>query len=85
MRELSLEDPTILNRQRSQELLMFYDDFLDLQDSCSFFCDAVMCLLEVEAALDPSTMEGVRSYSDRIKRLGGELKGRLELIREEKI
>lgn len=81
MHELPPREPTVLDRQRSQELLMFYDDFTDLQDSCAFFCDAVTCLLEAETGLDASTMKGVKSYSDRIKRLGGELKGRLEVIR----
>lgn len=37
---------------------MFYDGFTDLQDSCAFFYGAVTSLLKVEAALDPSTMEG---------------------------
>lgn len=82
MRGLPPNETTLLDRQRSQELLMFYDDFVDLQDNCAFFCDAVTCLLNAETGLDASTMEGLRSYSDRIKRLGGELKGRLEVIRE---
>lgn len=82
MRELPPNEPTVLDRQRSQELLMFYDDFMDLQDSCAFFCDAVICLLDAESGVDPSTMDGLRSYADRMKRLGGELKGRLEAMRE---
>lgn len=46
MREPSEVDLVVRDRQRSQDLLMFYDEFAELQSSCAFFCDAVAALLK---------------------------------------
>lgn len=82
MHEPSQIDPRLRDRQRAQELLMFYDEFAEFQSSCAFFCDAVTGILQAEAEVELNTLEGIRAYSEQIKHTASGLKERLNLIRE---
>ena len=49
------------------DLLGFYDDFVEFQSQCAFFCDAVTTLKTQHQELDKATLEGICGYSTSIK------------------
>lgn len=81
MCQLSPES-TLCSHQTPQDLLALYDDFVEFQGSCAFFCDAVTGILDTNVDLDGDTMEGMRSYAANVKQSANELKKRLRIIRE---
>lgn len=65
-----------------QELLCFYDDFVEFQSSCTFLCDAIMAMTSAGLELDEAGIQGVHLYSWQIKRNVQELKDRLQALQE---
>ena len=69
-------------RALSADLLHLYEEFVEFQDSCAFFCDAMTAMLKSQSELGPSTLEGVADFSQHIKTNGGVLKAKLRGIQE---
>lgn len=82
MCDLPLRESTVGDHQRSLDLLIFFDEFVEFQGACAFFCDAVTGMLETNMEFDGSTLDGMRAYSDHVKQTAHELKGKLNVIRE---
>lgn len=62
------------------DLLGFYDDFVEFQSQCAFFCDAVTTLMTQHQELDKATLEGICGYSTSIKSRMLTLKQQLKTI-----
>lgn len=82
MNNISPPESTLRERQRSRNLLMFYDDFVEFQCSCAFLCDAVTAMLQSNVEVEHETREGVNAYSDQIKQAARDLKKKLDAIHE---
>lgn len=82
MNDISPPEPTLRERQRSRNLIMFYDDFVEFHCSCAFLCDAVTGMLQSNAEVDSETLEGIRAYSDQVKQAARDLKKKLDAIQE---
>ena len=65
------------------DLVQLFDEFVDFHDHCAFMCDAFACLAADEDGLDPSTVEGVRRYTEWLKHRAHALKQEFRRIQEE--
>jgi len=66
----------------SVDLLCFYDEFVDFQSQCAFFCDAVTTMLTAQTEFDRATLEGICSFSGNLKGQIATLKEQLKQIQE---
>ena len=66
----------------SADLVQLFDQFVDFHDHCAFMCDAFACIAADEDGLDPSTVEGVRRYTEWLKRRAHGLKQDFRRIQE---
>ena len=64
------------------DLLLFYDEFVEFHDYCSFMCEAFASLATEENYLDTSTAMGASRFCHWTKRRMQELKGDLKNIHE---
>ncbi len=62
------------------DLLVFYDNFVEFHDHCSFLCDAFASLATEDDYLDNSTAMGVSRYSHWVKHRAHELRQDLQQI-----
>jgi len=66
----------------AENLVMFYDEFLEFQGYCSLLCDAMSCMAMTEMGLDDATKRGVYTFSGYLKERVEELKTTLKIIQE---
>lgn len=66
----------------SVDLLYFYDDFVDFQSRCAFFCDATTALMKSDQPLDKATLEGMHQHAGQIKAGLNTLKQQLQQLRQ---
>lgn len=66
----------------SEELLYFYDEFVNFQSRCAFFCDATTALMKTDQPLDKATLEGMQQHAGQIKSGLNTLKQQLQQIRQ---
>lgn len=66
----------------AQELLAFYDDFVEFQSSCAFMCDAVTAMATTGMELDEASREGVHIFASQVKHHAQVLKDRLQVLQE---
>ncbi|MEE8058276.1 MAG: hypothetical protein V3T17_10635, partial [Pseudomonadales bacterium] len=64
------------------DLLLFYDNFVEFHDYCSFMCDAFASLALGEDGLDTSTATGACRFCHWIKHPIQQLKEDLKRIHE---
>lgn len=64
------------------DLLHFYDEFAEINDYCSFLCEAFASLATEDNYLDTNTAMGVSRFCHLIKCRMQELKGDLKQIHE---
>jgi len=66
----------------AEELLALYDDFLEFQGYCAFFCDAITAITSVGMELNDDSREGIHAFSDQVKQSAQVLKSRLKDLQE---
>lgn len=66
----------------AENLVAFYDEFLEFQGYCSLLCDAMNCMAITEMSLDDATQRGVNTFSSYLKHRVEELKITLKQIQE---
>ena len=62
------------------DILLFYDDFVEFQDYCSFMCEAFSSLASEDNFMDESTAMGASRFCHWMKRRMHQLKGDLKKI-----
>ena len=70
------------NDSLAENLVAFYDEFLEFQGYCSLLCDAMSCMAITEMRLDDATQRGVNTFSSYLKYRVEELKLTLKQIQE---
>lgn len=66
----------------AEELLTFYDDFVEFQSCCAFLCDAITAMAIAGIELDEASQEGVHIFSSQVKHNAQLLKDRLQALQE---
>lgn len=66
----------------AENLIVFYDEFVEFQAYCALLCDALSCMATTEMGLDDATQRGVNAFSSYLKRRVEELKITLKQIQE---
>jgi hypothetical protein len=66
----------------AENLVVFYDEFVEFQAYCALLCDALSCMAITEMRLDDATQRGVHTFSGYLKRRVEELKFTLKQIQE---
>ncbi|MCW8195976.1 hypothetical protein F6455_14370 [Proteobacteria bacterium 005FR1] len=64
-------------------MLGLYDDFAELQDQCSFLCDAFTSIGRLSESVDQETLRGAAMYADGIKEKVSRMKADLQCAVEE--
>ncbi|MDQ2076776.1 hypothetical protein [Marinimicrobium sp. ABcell2] len=64
----------VVGRDVCRHLTDFDDDLDEFRDNLSFFCDAVIAMLQVDAGVDPATWGGAKATSEQMKRQLEELR-----------
>jgi len=80
-----MRDPLIpFNESGSlaENLVVFYDEFVEFQAYCALLCDALSCMATTEMGLDDATQRGVTAFSGYLKRRVEDLKISLRKIQE---
>ncbi|RYY01371.1 MAG: hypothetical protein EOO53_17910 [Gammaproteobacteria bacterium] len=80
-----MHDPLIpFNESGSlaENLVVFYDEFVEFQAYCALLCDALSCMAVTEMGLDDATQRGVTAFSGCLKRRVEDLKISLKKIQE---
>jgi len=80
-----MQDPLIpFNESGSlaENLVVFYDEFVEFQAYCALLCDALSCMATTEMGLDDATQRGVTAFSGYLKRRVEDLKISLKKIQE---
>ena len=80
-----MRDPLIpFNESGSlaENLVVFYDEFVEFQAYCALLCDALSCMATTEMGLDDATQRGVTAFSGYLKRRVEDLKISLKKIQE---
>ncbi len=75
----------LTNTSIKADLLHFYDEFVELNDYCSFMCEAFASLATEEDYMDESTAMGVSRFCYWIKHRMEVLKGELKQIHEKSV
>jgi len=70
------------NDSVAENLLVFYDEFIEFQAYCALLCDAMSCMAATEMDLDEATRRGVNVFSGYLKRRISELQITLKQIQE---
>ena len=70
------------NGSVAENLVVFYDEFLEFQAYCALLCDALSCMATTEMNLDEATQRGVSAFSGYLKQRVEELKINLKHIQE---
>jgi hypothetical protein len=70
------------NDSLAENLVAFYDEFLEFQGYCALLCDAMSCMAITEMGLDDATQRGVNTFSSYLKHRVEELKIALKHIQE---
>lgn len=70
------------NDSLAENLIAFYDEFLEFQGYCALLCDAMSCMAITEMGLDDATQRGVNTFSSYLKHRVEELKITLKRIQE---
>lgn len=70
------------NDSLAENLVAFYDEFLEFQGYCALLCDAMSCMAITEMGLDDATQRGVNTFSSYLKHRVEELKITLKQIQE---
>jgi hypothetical protein len=63
-----------VGRNVCRHLAEFDDNIDEFRDNLSFFCDAVIAMLQVDAGVDHATWGGAKAMSEQMKRQIEELK-----------
>lgn len=63
-------------------LLIFYDDFVEFQESCAFLCDAIASMVGEEDRFDPCTASGIKEFCHSVKDRSQQLRRELKKIQE---
>lgn len=66
----------------AENLVAFYDEFMEFQAYCALLCDALSCMATTEMRLDDATQRGVNAFSGHLKRRVEELRVTLKQIQE---
>ncbi|RYG10570.1 MAG: hypothetical protein EOO07_21945 [Chitinophagaceae bacterium] len=66
----------------AENLVAFYDEFVEFQGYCSLLCDAMSCMAVTEMGLDDATRRGVNTFSSYLKHRVEELRFTLKQIQE---
>lgn len=74
--------PTLAPATLAQELLTFYDDFVEFHSCCAFLCDAITAMAATGIELDEASQEGAHIFSSQIKHNAQQLKDRLQVLQE---
>lgn len=64
----------------AENLVAFYDEFMEFQAYCALLCDAMSCMAATEMYLDDATKRGVNAFSGHLKRRVEELRLTLKQI-----
>lgn len=64
------------------DLLALYDELVEHQDSCTFFCDAVTALLADSAELERGTLEGLNEFAERLRQGRSDLREKFKNVQE---
>jgi hypothetical protein len=75
--KLLIEDDSV-----AENLIVFYDEFLEFQGYCALLCDAMSCMAMTEMGLDDATKRGVYTFSGYLKERVEELRATLKKIQE---
>lgn len=70
-------EPPNKRQPLSNDLLALYDEFAELDACSAFFCDAVTYISTRDDALDESTAEGLRFFSQWMKEKSASFKQEL--------
>lgn len=68
--------PLLVNTTLSEDLVMFYDEFVAFQGDCAFLCDALSSMALAQIDLDDASRRGVSAFA-------GDLKCRVEVLKIE--
>ncbi len=66
----------------SQALLDYYDEFVNFNEDCAFFCDAFSIMVENYELLDEHSIRGMARNADWLKQQTKAFKDKLYKIRE---
>lgn len=64
-------------------ILGIYDDFAELQDQCSFLCDAFTSIAQSGESIEKETIRGAIMYADCVKDRAEGIKADLKMSLEE--
>jgi len=70
------------NSLLAQDLVVFYDEFVEFQAYCAFLCDALSAMVISEIILDDATQRGVSAYASQLKQRVEALKISLKQIQQ---
>lgn len=82
MSDVLLDSPTTQLSFLAGELLTLYDDFLEFQGYCAFWCDAMSAITTLGVELDDASREGAHAFSEQVKQNAQALKNRLKELQE---
>lgn len=68
--------PSASDNSLSEDLVVFYDEFVEFQAYCAFLCDALGSMALAQIDLDDATRRGVSAFA-------GDLKYRVEVLKIE--
>lgn len=68
--------PVAAETSVSEDLVVFYDEFVGFQAYCAFLCDALGSMALAQIDLDDATRRGVSAFA-------GDLKNRVEALKIE--
>lgn len=64
-------------------MLIFYDDFVEFEESCAFLCDAVASMAGDEERFDASTAMGIKQFCASVKDRAQELRLELKKLQQQ--
>lgn len=64
----------------ADRLLVFYDDYVEFQESCSFLCDAISSMAAEDDRFEGRTVSGIRQFCQQVKDQAENLRRELERL-----
>lgn len=83
MTDLTRHNPVSNDSKLTMDLLTIYDEFVEMQDTYAFLCDAITSLLQTHSELDHTTLEGMRGFANEAKHSASELRERFKNVLEQ--